>query len=90
LRIERFTGTIRSAIVAGGARVELSYQSASRAIAVLSGEVRRIEVDGEEHAPRRAGPRAIFLPRGQHVVSLWPSSEVVATKAIRDIPKRLR
>jgi hypothetical protein len=90
LRIERFTGTIRSASVAGGARVEFSYQSASRAIAVLSGEVRRIEVDGEEHAPRRAGPRAIFLPRGQHVVSLWPSSEVVATKAIRDIPKRLR
>ncbi len=55
---------------AKGAVTEFSYESSSRAIAVLDFVPRRILVDGVEQAPECAGPSAIFLPRGKHLVTM--------------------
>jgi hypothetical protein len=34
----------------------------------------RVEIDGAETAPDSAGPNAIFLPRGQHLVAIRADS----------------
>ncbi|HEV8145525.1 MAG TPA: hypothetical protein VGP79_04060 [Bryobacteraceae bacterium] len=68
LRILDFTGDLRSAkALADG--VELAYQSNARAMAVLERRVSRVEIDGESVEPRWMG-NVLFLPRGQHLVTL--------------------
>jgi hypothetical protein len=46
-----------------------AYQSNSRALAKLDGDVRKVEVDGVEVGLERSGD-VLLLPRGQHVVDI--------------------
>ena len=50
--------------------IEFSYESAGRAIAILDQPPRHVQIDGLEQVLVFAGPSTIFLPRGQHVVTL--------------------
>jgi hypothetical protein len=67
--ITDFNGSLRTA-VSNGKTIELSYSSGSRALAVLKGSVKRLEVDGQEESPVMAGDKVLSLPRGQHLVSI--------------------
>ena len=67
--ITHFNGSLRTA-VSSGKTIELSYQSGSRALAVLNGNVKRLEVDGQEVAATMAAEKVLALPRGQHLVSI--------------------
>jgi hypothetical protein len=67
--ISDFNGDIRSA-VAAGARVELAYESRSRAVALLDAPVSKIEVDGLPLVrPDNSSNESVLLPAGQHVVT---------------------
>ena len=70
VRIADFNGEVRSAAMAGE-EVDLSYVSASRAIALLGSKVSSIEVDGAQYGkPGEAGgEESVILPAGQHVVT---------------------
>ncbi len=73
-----FNGELRSAAVTPGG-LEFAYESDSRAIAVLGRRPAHVEIDGEPAGVRllEDGDRVIlFLPRGQHLVSLeaWQAS----------------
>ena len=50
--------------------LEMSYQSGSRAIAVLNGRVRNLEIDGSPTKPEMIEENVLALPRGQHLVTL--------------------
>ena len=50
--------------------VDLSYQSGSRALAVLNRNVRKLEIDGQQATPVMLGENVLALPRGQHLVSI--------------------
>ncbi len=68
LTVRDFNGEILSALTTDK-QVDLSYESRTRAIAVLSSAVSRIEVDGEPFRTYRGEAGAVLLPSGQHVVS---------------------
>ncbi len=68
ITIRDFNGEIRSAVVTGK-QVDVSYDSRTRAIAVLNSAVSRIEVDGAPYEASRNGAGPVLLPSGQHVVS---------------------
>jgi hypothetical protein len=68
-RILDFNGEVRTARwTANG--IEISYQSGTRALAVLSGHVRRIEIDGVLAKRDSIAEDVLALPRGQHLVTL--------------------
>jgi len=69
LRVTSFNGGLTSA-EADEHSINLSYAAASRAIAILNRQPARVEVDGAAYTPEAAGPCAIFLPRGQHIVTI--------------------
>lgn len=52
--------------------IEFAYSSSSRAIARLSRPPRRVVIDGE---PVRQTDALLFLPRGQHVVEIYPQTQ---------------
>ncbi len=65
-----FNGDVRTAAVSGE-EAQLSYVSASRAIAVMGPHVSSVEVDGAPYWNRAgAASPAVKLPAGQHVVTL--------------------
>ncbi len=68
LRILDFNGNIRSASTSKTG-LQISYQSNSRAVAILSANPGAIEIDG---APldRKPSDSVLILPRGQHIVEL--------------------
>lgn len=66
MTIRDFNGEIISA-VAGHGGVDVSYQSRTRAIAVLESKASIVAVDGAPYAKEKTG--AVLLPSGQHVVS---------------------
>ena len=68
-RVRDFNGDLHTA-AATSRGVELSYQSGSRALAVLNGKVKRLEIDGREEAPLMLADQVLALPRGQHLVSI--------------------
>ena len=70
LRVVHFNGELTSAQALDGGGVELAYRSSTRAIALLNRKPLRLDVDGAECEPDIAGPTAIFLPRGQHIVTI--------------------
>jgi hypothetical protein len=74
LTVLRFTGALRGASVGRHGEIELSYTSASRAIAVLSRAPDRMEIDGAEQRPLLAGASSVVLPRGQHVAVIFPAT----------------
>ena len=80
-RIERFNGGLKSARTAGPDSIELTYESAARALAVLSRKVEGIQIDGVEATPALAGERTVVLPRGQHLVTLRGMAKAEARPA---------
>jgi len=70
-RLVRLNGELKAAHLVNPAAVEFSYQSAARAIAVLDRLVLRIQIDGVDEEPVKAGPSTLLLPRGQHVVTVF-------------------
>ena len=68
LTIRDFNGEIRSALNSDK-QVDVSYESRTRAIAVLSSAVSGIEVDGEPYKASNNEAGAVLLPSGQHVVT---------------------
>jgi hypothetical protein len=64
------SGDVRSARIVSDTRIEFSYESNARAIAILDRPPSRVEIDGAETPLILAGPRSILLPRGQHLVSI--------------------
>jgi hypothetical protein len=72
LRMLDFNGALRSAN-ASAAGLQFSYQSNSRALALLNARPVRLEIDGAVLSPQPLESGANFvliLPRGQHVVQL--------------------
>jgi hypothetical protein len=70
LRVTSFNGELTSAQLTGTNAIELSYLSPARACAILNRKPVTVEIDGAETPPDQAGPNAIFLPRGQHLVTI--------------------
>ena len=72
LRVLDFNGDLKSAAVQGSS-VDLAYQSAARAIAILDRRPVSIEIDGAPAKPTllesAPGRYALLLPRGQHLVT---------------------
>jgi hypothetical protein len=71
-RILDFNGNLRSANVSP-VGLQFSYQSNSRAVAVLSARPRRVEIDGavvDRKIPPGGERFVLMLPRGQHLVQL--------------------
>jgi hypothetical protein len=73
LTVSRFSGAIQGASAGKDGRIEVSYSSSGRAIAVLSARPARVEIDGVEQPLALAGDRALLLPRGQHIAAIFPS-----------------
>ena len=69
-RLLHLTGDLKAARAVDAHTLEFTYQSAARAIAILSRTPLKLQIDGVEEAPRLAGPVTLLLPRGQHVVTL--------------------
>jgi hypothetical protein len=69
-RLVHLNGELRAARAVTANSLEFTYQSASRAIAIISRTPVKLQIDGVDEAPRLAGPATLLLPRGQHVVTL--------------------
>jgi hypothetical protein len=69
-RLLRLNGELKGARVAASAEIEFTYASTGRAIAVLDRAVRSVRVDGVAEQARLAGPNAVLLPGGQHLVTI--------------------
>src|SRR5262249_5889862 len=70
LHVVQLNGDLKSARVVNASTIEVAYRSAARAIGLLDRPVTRIQVDGVESPLVMAGPNALFLPKGQHLVTL--------------------
>jgi len=70
LHLVRFNGDLRTARVIGASELRFSYQSGGRALAILSRTPVRIEIDGTRQPPLLAGRVTVFLPAGQHAVTI--------------------
>lgn len=66
IRIRDFNGNVRSALSAKE-RVDVSYESRTRAIVLLDSPAAAVELDGSIYGKNKQG--ALMLPSGQHVVS---------------------
>jgi hypothetical protein len=69
-RVVYLNGDLKAARVVDAHTIEFTYQSASRAIAILSRVPVKLQIDGADEAPKWAGPYTLLLPRGQHFVTL--------------------
>lgn len=69
-QITHFNGELTSAQLTSANAIELAYRSSGRAIAILNRKPASVEIDGAETAADPAGTNAIFLPRGQHLVTI--------------------
>ena len=69
-RLVLLNGELKAVRAVDAHRLEFTYQSGARAIAVVSRAPLKLQIDGVEEAPRLAGPATLLLPRGQHVVTL--------------------
>ena len=72
-RVLDFNGDLRSAERIGPSGIELSYECASRAVAVVDRKPSRLEIDGADAALAflESGNRySLLLPRGQHLVTI--------------------
>ena len=69
-RLVQLTAELRAVHAAGAHGIEFSYQSAARAIAIVSRKPVGMQVDGVAQPLTLVGPVTLILPRGQHVVTL--------------------
>lgn len=65
-----FNGDLKSAQILPKGGIELSYQSSSRALAILDRKPLDLEIDGERAELQMAGPFTMSLPRGQHLITV--------------------
>lgn len=70
LQVTHFNGVLTSAQAVDAHSIELVYKSSARAFALLNRKPVSVEIDGAETPADPAGPNAIFLPRGQHLVTI--------------------
>jgi hypothetical protein len=88
--VTRFNGELTSAQSVDAHSIELSYRSSARAFAILNRKPVRVEIDGAETAPDPAGPNAIFLPRGQHLVTIHAELPKSSSNEPRNVGKGVR
>jgi hypothetical protein len=69
-RLLYLNGDLKAARAVDANAIEFTYQSASRAIAILSRVPVKLQIDGADEVPKWAGPHTLLLPRGQHFVTL--------------------
>ena len=69
-RLVYLNGDLKAARAVDSHTVEFTYQSASRAIAILSRTPVKLQIDGADEPLNLAGPATLLLPRGQHFVTL--------------------
>ena len=69
-RLTHLNGDLKAAQAVNAHTVEFTYQSASRAIAIISRKPLKLQIDGIDEKLKLAGPATLLLPRGQHVVTL--------------------
>jgi hypothetical protein len=69
-RVVYLNGDLKAARAVDAHTSEFTYQSAARAIAILSRLPVKVRIDGVDAAPQWAGPYTVLLPRGQHFVTL--------------------
>ncbi len=69
-RLLRLNADVRSARVASPTAIEVTYDAAARALAILDRPALSIKVDGASYPIRDAGGLTLFLPRGHHVVAI--------------------
>ena len=70
VRLLRLNGELKNARAIGSAEIEFTYESASRAIAVMDRHVRSVRVDGIAQPVQPADPNSVLLPCGQHIVTI--------------------
>jgi hypothetical protein len=70
LRVTAFNGALDFAEYLGDHKIELSYHSQARVLAVLNETPVDAELDGTSAQPGRPGPRTLLLPSGQHIVTI--------------------
>ena len=72
IEIADFNGEIRSAVGTPD-RVDISYGSKSRAVAVLGSAISRVDVDGEEFLRIKTGSAVnpVILPAGEHKATFY-------------------
>ena len=68
-RLLRLSGNLLGARVLSETSIEFSYRSQPRAIAIFDRMPRRIRIDGRLRPASAAGPTALFLPPGRHLVT---------------------
>src|ERR1039458_3344515 len=66
----RLTADLESARAVDATTIEFSYQSTARAIAILDRAPLEVQIDGSGEPLQSAGPKTIFLPRGQHFATI--------------------
>jgi hypothetical protein len=71
LRLEAFNGELKSA-AARASSIEFAYSSSARALALLDRIPSHVEIDGAEVAQPLFAGKVLFLPRGQHLITLTP------------------
>ena len=73
IKVADFNGKIQAAIVSPSG-VELSYTSATRAIAAFASSVSSVDVDGAPYwtADKAPDRNFVMLPAGEHVVDFHP------------------
>ncbi len=69
-RLTDFNGTLEDVATLPNHRVEISYNSPSRAVAVLDHNPLRLEIDGAVSVPFVPLGRSLLLPRGRHIVTV--------------------
>ena len=69
-RLLRLNGDLLSAGFRASGEIEFQYAAGSRAIARFDRKVRSVQLDGREFPAHEAGPNELFLPRGQHFVTM--------------------
>jgi hypothetical protein len=67
-RLLRLNAEVRSARVTSPTAIEVAYDSAARAFAVLDRAAMSVKVDGASYPIRSAGGQTLLLPRGHHTV----------------------
>jgi len=72
-RVLDFNGDLRSAELVAGSGVELSYESSSRALAIVNRKPTSLEIDGADSKLdflTSEKSYTVILPRGQHLVTI--------------------
>jgi hypothetical protein len=69
-RIVDFNGNLQSARYAKDGAIQISYQSDSRALAIVDRKPLRVEIDGAAADSEVMLGSTVVLPRGQHLVTI--------------------